>query len=156
MCSLKCAGVLSSERMKKNNPMKNKETRDKVSRTLKKIGHKPPIRGGNGTGMTEPQRILLNELNKQDESFRDEVVVKTMPYTHEFKSPYGYKVDIGSRKHKLAIEVDGSSHNTLKRIKCDKKKTEVLNLKGWRVLRFTNQQIMKSKMDCVQKVLSMI
>ena len=48
-----------SERMKKKNPMRKKETRLKVSATLKRIGHYPIIRGGNGQKMPLSQKILL-------------------------------------------------------------------------------------------------
>ena len=39
ICSPKCAGKISSERMKLKNPMSNEDTRIKVSETLKKIKH---------------------------------------------------------------------------------------------------------------------
>src|SRR3990167_4604174 len=49
----------SSIRMCKNNPMKNPKTRNKMSKTLKRIGHQPKIRRGNGTGMTKPEKVLM-------------------------------------------------------------------------------------------------
>ena len=48
-----------AERMRKNNPILKEETRVKVSRTLKKIGHKPTIQGGNGRPIPLPQRIIM-------------------------------------------------------------------------------------------------
>ena len=38
----------ASARMKANNPMSNPEAREKMAKTLKRIGHRPAIRGGNG------------------------------------------------------------------------------------------------------------
>ena len=155
-CSLKCSSFLTSERMKLKNPMKNKETRDKVKHSLIELRHKPIIQGGNGKGATIYQLNLYNELIKYNDSFEMELIEKTNPYTKEFKAPYHYKIDIGSRIYKLAIEIDGNSHNSLKIQECDKRKTQLLNLKGWKVLRLSNLQIQTELNLCVQTVLSMI
>lgn len=155
-CSLKCAGALSSIRMKKKNPMSNEETRKKVSLKLKEINHKPKILGGNGRGATVHQLKLYNEIVKYNESFEMELIEKTKELRKVFNSPTHYKIDIGSRIHKIAIEVDGISHKSLKVKECDKRKTELLSLKGWRVLRLSNSQIEKELNKCVQMVLSMI
>lgn len=156
VCSLKCRNKLSSERMVLNNPMELEETRLKVSNTLKEINHKPIIQGGNGRGATIEQLSLYNEISKIDGSFQMEYIERTMPFTKQFNSPYHYKIDIASKIHKIAIEIDGKSHNTLKIKECDKRKTELLNLKGWKVLRLSNFQIQKELENCVQMVLSMI
>jgi very-short-patch-repair endonuclease/predicted nucleic acid-binding Zn ribbon protein len=155
-CSNKCAGTLSSKRMKENNPMSNEETRGKVSKTLKAIRHKPLAQGGNGRGATIQQLKLYNELIKQDNSFEMELIESTIPYTNQFKAPKHYKIDIGSRIHMLAIEVDGVSHNSLKVRECDNRKDKLLALKGWKVLRLLNSQIDKELQSCVQMVLSTI
>lgn len=157
VCSTKCQGKLSSKRMKENNPMFIAENRKKASDRQKKIKHKPIIQGGNGRGATIQQLKLYNELIKIDNSFEMEVIEKTgKELSKKFKSPYHYKLDIASRIHLLCIEVDGASHNSLKTRECDKRKTELLNLKGWKVLRLSNYQIDKELKNCVQMVLSMI
>lgn len=156
VCSVKCQGVLTSERMKKNNPMFIQENREKASKRLKEIKHKPIIQGGNGRGATEEQMMLYNELNKVDGSFSIEYIEKTGKLRKQFKAPYHYKIDIASAIHKIAIEVDGASHNTLKVKECDQRKDQLLTLKGWRVLRLSNSQIQSELMSCVQRVLSMI
>lgn len=157
VCSVKCQGVLSSERMKINNPMFIEKYRKKASDRQKEIKHKPIIQGGNGRGATVPQLMLYNEIVKIDNSFEMEVIEKTgKELAKKFKAPYHYKLDIASRIHKLCIEIDGSSHNTLKVKECDKRKDKLLSLKGWKVLRLSNSQIEKELMNCVQMVLSMI
>lgn len=157
VCSVNCQGKLSSERMKIKNPMFISEYRKKASDRQKEIKHKPIIQGGNGRGATVAQLNLYNELIKIDNSFEMEVIEKTgKELAKKFKAPYHYKLDIASRIHKLCIEVDGSSHNSLKVKECDKRKTELLNLKGWKVLRLSNSQIEKELQNCVQMVLSMI
>jgi hypothetical protein len=155
-CSRKCANVLSSVRMTNNNPMVKDETRKKVSETLKKINHKPIIQGGNGRGATIQQLSLYNELIKTDNSFQMEYIEKTGKYAKQFNSPNHYKIDIASNIHMIAIEVDGNSHKVKKIIECDKRKTQILTLKGWKVLRLSNLQIQKELTNCVKMVLSMI
>jgi len=155
-CNLKCAGALSSIRMTEKNPMLNKETRDKVSDTLKKIGHKPIKQGGNGRGNTTEQQLLYEELIKINKSFVCEYIFKTKGLNEEKIYPTHYKIDIASKELMLAIEVDGVSHNSLKVRECDKKKTNLLLSQGWKVLRLSNSQIQKELQNCVQVVMSMI
>lgn len=156
VCSTKCSSVLSSERMTEDNPMKKTEVRKKVSKTLKKIKHKPIIQGGNGRGATVSQLSLYNELSKIDDSFCMEYIELTKGYKKEFNTPYHYKIDIASAIHKIAIEVDGVSHKSLKVKECDKRKKTVLTLKGWKVLRLSNSQIENELTNCVKMVTSMI
>lgn len=157
VCSAKCAGVLSSERMKIENPMHNEQTRQKVSETLKKIGHKPYIQGGNGRGATKSQLLLYNAITKLDDSFSMEYIERIPKKTRlEFKTPNHYKIDIASFFHKIAIEVDGVSHKNLKVKECDNRKNQVLFLRGWKVLRLSNSKIEKELESCVQMVMSMI
>jgi hypothetical protein len=156
VCSIKCQGFLSSERMKISNPMFIEENRLKVSKSLKEQNHKPIIQGGNGRGATIPQLLFYNELIKHDNSFEMEVIERTGNLAKLYKSPRHYKLDIASRLHNLCIEVDGTSHSSLKVKECDKRKTKVLNLKGWKVLRLSNSKIKNELQNCVQKVLSMI
>jgi hypothetical protein len=155
-CGVKCAGKLSSNRMKINNPMSNIETRKKVSNTLKKINHKPNIRGGNGTGLTIHQKMLFDKIVEIDDSFVCEYIFKTRDHTESKEYPNHYKIDIGSEKKMIAIEVDGNSHNLYKIKQCDIKKENLLNFARWKVLRFTNSQIQTNLESCVQTVLSMI
>lgn len=155
-CNVKCAGVLSSKRMIDENPMHKKEIREKVSNTLKIIGHKPLIRGGNGKGNTTEQQLLYNELVKINKSFVCEYVFKTKGLNAKKIYPTHYKIDIASKELMLAIEIDGRSHNSNKVKEWDKKKTNLLTSQGWRVLRLSNLQIQKELKNCVQVVMSMI
>jgi predicted nucleic acid-binding Zn ribbon protein len=157
ICSPKCAGKISSERMKLKNPMSNEDTRIKVSETLKKIKHKPFVMGGNGRCATVPQLSLYNELTKINDSFCMEYIERLgKENILKYKCPNHYKIDIASGVLKIAIEVDGPSHNSIKIKECDKKKEMILSSRGWKVLRFTNSQIMNELQNCVQTVMSMI
>ncbi len=98
------------------------------------------IRGGNGKGITIPQKILFERLGND---WKTEYVVKTKEIGGRKNGyPYGYKIDIANEELKLAIEVDGSSHAGRK--KQDEKKTTALNLLGWKVFRVSNKDIIKN------------
>lgn len=119
-------------------PVKKKRATARMMRTKRELGTLhiwSGERGGNGT-LTSPQEALLAALGKK---WKSEVVVKTLlprpPY------PRAYKIDIGRKDIKLGIEVDGKSHRTKKGILLDAKKTRVLLRRGWRVLRFTNEDV---------------
>jgi saccharopine dehydrogenase (NAD+, L-lysine-forming) len=70
--------------------------------------------------------------------------------------PYHFKLDIANKPLKVCVEVDGSSHNSLKVAAADKRKEDFLTGEGWTVLRFSNEQVMEHLEECVQKVLSSI
>ena len=94
------------------------QTRKRVSESLKLIGHKPKVRGGNGTGPTSTQHMLSHMCNLLVEH-----PIKTAGSGMQ-NVPNCYKVDLAEPSVKLAIEVDGSSHSSISRKAADKKKTE--------------------------------
>ena len=55
-----------------------------------------------------------------------------------------YIVDFYCAKARLVIELDGSQHYENEEIEYDKSRTEILNLKGLKVLRFSNIDVEKS------------
>ena len=65
-------------------------------------------------------------------------------YGYEIRrqSPIGnYIVDFVCRKKKIIIEIDGGQHNSPEIILADKKRTEYLTSKGYKVIRFWNNDI---------------
>lgn len=140
--------LYASKRMTDRNPMRVPSVREKVKNSLRRIGHKPRIRGGNGTGPTRPEKLLINALKCEWN-----VVVKTGA-KRGTGYPYNYKIDLGFPSLKIGIEVDGNSHSTLSRKAQDMKKQEFLEGIGWTILRFTNKQVMEDLEGCVQTVLS--
>ncbi len=143
---------LASERMKRNNPSKNPEVRQKISRSLKAMNHRPSIQGGNGRGLTVPQMLLVQRLSDFHPS--TEFVIPTGKRSQGYSTHY--KIDIAFPLQKVAIEVDGSSHYALKVQTADIKKTEFLNGLGWKVLRFSNQSVINDLETCVRTVVSTI
>lgn len=143
--------IYSSERMKKNNPMYKEDVRAKVSTTLRAMGWKPTVRGGNGTGPTVHQMLLASALG-----WEMEVVVPTGHWRDGSGYPTCYKIDIANPSLKIAIEVDGESHSSFLTKERDKKKERFLVGKGWKVVRFTNKDVGSDLNGCVKTVLSMI
>ena len=156
--NIECSNVGRSlgmkEERKLHNPMWNEESRKRTSASLKAIGHRPPIRGGNGTGMTEPQKRLYDLLGK---GWDTELPIKVGAYLRmEFNTPGSYKVDLGNKELKLAIEVDGNSHGTLARKQQDAKKDAVLKLLGWTVLRYRNERVMSETDLVMAEIMSIV
>jgi hypothetical protein len=141
-------GILSA-RMKADNPMKKPGVKERAMARLKEIGHKPKIQGGNGRGPTIPQKMLNDILGWEMEA----VIPTSKP--HGLGWPHAYKVDIASREHMVAVEVDGSSHCSLERRAQDRKKDEFLNGLGFKVLRFKNREILKNPEGCAARAWSL-
>ena len=138
-------------KFRKTNGMHNPAVREIVSTKLRAMKWMPPVRKGNGTGPTIHQLAIASALGWQME-----VAIPTKRKSSERLYPTCYKVDVGNSELKVAIEVDGNSHLTLKRKAQDEKKDAFLRSIGWTVLRFTNKQVAGHLEDCVQTVLSTI
>jgi len=126
------------ERVRALNPMESLETRRKVSSILKAMKHEPSERGGNGHGLTVPQKILMDALG---ENWIAEYALSLGKKTPGY--PTCYKVDLANPGLKVAIEVDGASHHSRKAQ--DEKKDQKLASLGWKVLRFWNKEILSWK-----------
>ena len=142
----------SSKRMKKNNPMTNETYKNKMIKTLKKIGHKPPVQGGNGKSMPIPQKILLDALGIEWEA---EYAVPTK-LRKSGSYPTCYKIDIANSKLKIGIEVDGNSHGVIKRQEQDKKKTNFLISKGWIIKRYKNKEVITNLEKVIEDIYGII
>lgn len=143
----------ASARMTARNPMARPDVRAKVSQSLQARGHRPPERGGNGREPPLAELMLLAIVGGL--GFTGQVAIPT-------KQPRGsgyptcYKVDAGNALLKIAIEADGASHNALTRQAQDRKKDDLLDGLGWKVLRFTNAEILGSPENVWTTVLSTI
>ena len=143
----------ASARMLANNPMRNEETRKKVSETLRAINHAPKIRGGNGKPATAAESALALILDGLGFMPQHAILTK-MPMGSGY--PPCYKPDSANVALKLAVEADGNSHALLSRQAQDAKKDEFLRGLGWTVLRFTNHTILTEPAQVLKTVLSTI
>ena len=133
-----CCSPSCSKRWK--NPMHNNESKEKMKASLRRIGHAPAIRGGNGKLPSPAQLCLWHALGH---GWEMELPIKTHAGHLNGVYPNCYKVDIGNEKKKIAIEVDGSSHSASERLSQDFKKDEKLKELGWTVFRISNEDAMK-------------
>ena len=129
-------------------PMRNPESKAKLSRTLKKMGWRPPVHGGNGRPMPEPQRLLLAALGSR---FIPEFPV-TIPDSSNHRGHY--LIDLAYPHGEVAVEVDGRSHNTVKQRRRDRRKDRILRKLGWKVFRFSNQEVLSSPSSVAEQIRS--
>jgi very-short-patch-repair endonuclease len=82
--------------------------------------------------MTNAERKLwwhLRRLPNPDAHFRRQATIGP------------YYADFACHHHRLVIEVDGSGHGEDQQIAADTRRTEFLNARGYRVLRFWNNEV---------------
>ena len=123
------------ERIRNLNPTSDPTVRAKISRTLKAMKHSPSVRGGNGTGLTEPQAFMMDALGA---GWIAEFALSLGQRQASY--PTHYKMDLANPALKIGIELDGNSHYARKAQ--DEKKDAKLASLGWTVLRFWNRDIL--------------
>ncbi len=128
------------------NPMHRPEVREKVSQSLKRQGHKPPVQGGNSRNVPWPQMLLYSILKGRcgPQLWSLEYVESNGKGARAAGLPQHYKIDIACPERMIAIEVDGLSHGSLARRAQDERKTSVLRSRGWEVLRFSNYEVLEA------------
>lgn len=131
-CSRSCAKKLT-------NPSSREDVRKKISGTLRAMGHRPVVRGGNGAGMTGPQKALLAALG---DGWIAEHVVNVWKGKRVPGVPGHYKIDLANIEMMIALEVDGGSHGPASRKEQDQRKDQFLAGEGWSVFRVTNERAM--------------
>jgi very-short-patch-repair endonuclease len=92
--------------------------------------------------MTDAERIVWYALraHRLGASFRRQ-------------TPMGpYVVDFVCHAAKLVIEVDGGQHFEPKRIAYDMRRRAYLSAQGFRILRFTNLDVMKNKSGVLETI----
>ena len=64
-----------------------------------------------------------------------------------------YIADFVSLKNRLVIEVDGEYHQTAEQQLADQYRTDYLQQKGYRVIRFTNHQVLTDTESVMSKII---
>lgn len=94
--------------------------------------------------MTEQERKLWQFLRKKS--------IDGLKFRRQY--PIGnYIVDFICNEKKLIIEVDGGQHNEAQNIAYDKERTEFLENKGYKVIRFWNSDIDNNIEGVYQEIL---
>ena len=65
----------------------------------------------------------------------------------------GYIADFACAEHRLIIEIDGATHSLDKQIERDYHRDAALIALGWRVIRFTNDEVLNRMDDVCTHVL---
>lgn len=136
-CSISCS-------KRHENAMMSPVTREKVSQTMRRLGHQPRLRGGNGRPMPAVQQAMLSLLGTQ--WVAEHAIPTRMPRTKGW--PTCFKIDLANPTRMIAIELDGHSHETPSRREQDRRKTAFLAASGWSVVRVTNERALKLCTTC--------
>ena len=67
-----------------------------------------------------------------------------------------YFVDFVCREKRLVVEVDGATHSTAEELASDSRRTAVLDTEGYRVIRFTNQQVYENVEAALEEILRVL
>jgi len=114
----------------------------KMQATMRARGIRPKWIGGNGRGITTPQRILWEALRSP---WMCEYPVPVTP--RRAGLPTCFYLDLAHPEKRIAIEVDGGSHRMLIWKDRDARKEQHLRSIGWTVARFWNEDILKWKLS---------
>ena len=92
--------------------------------------------------MTESERILWNTLRKEIKS-----------YKFRRQHPIGdYIADFLCVQLKLVIEVDGEYHHTPEQQAKGQLRTDYLESKGYRVIRFSNEEVNTDPKEVIRQI----
>lgn len=111
--------------------MKARQVAQRASARMK--GKPPAFRGGNGAPRTEFIETVTPGMVAA--GFTPEYIIKTAGHGTAHKPPDHYKADFANPKIMRVVEFDGQSHRGQKRQEQDRRKTEVLEALGWKVIR---------------------
>lgn len=127
------------------NPIYNPIIRAKAQTMAREKGYRHLV-GGNGH-LTIPQQLLAARLGW---------AVEVSIATQTGHSPYRYIADIAEPTLKIAIEIDGRSHQSAQGKQRDMEKEACLQALGWHVLRFSNTHVLSALNDVVATILHVV
>jgi hypothetical protein len=139
--------------MKTNNPMHRGDNLERMKETLKRMGHMPKVRGGNGNGATKAELAMVAAMGA---GWTMQWVVKTGHCRDGSGYPPCYKIDLANPSLMVGIEVDGGSHASPSRKAQDKKKEDFLRGLGWIILRVSNRQALEETQSTISKLKALI
>lgn len=134
------------EYMKNNNPVYIPGVIEKANKTRLKYGKLPNnFKYGNGK-ISKYESMVYNDLIISGFYYNYAINTKlardAFPENHY---PNAYKPDFTNIEKKLCVEIDGHSHNSKSGKLTDAKKDKCLKFLGFKVVRFTHEQIDKGE-----------
>ena len=103
-------------------------------------------------------RLLQNWRELTDKQTRAELVFERelakLGLRYRFQDlKWRYIIDFTLPDQKIAIEIDGASHNSKEAKEKDEKRDAWLRGIGWKICRFTNEEVQESASGCVGRLL---
>lgn len=136
-------------RMIENNPARRPDYRDKVVQTvLSKSGYCNNFVAGNGK-VSNVEMLVYDALIEMGFVYNFAIptseAISAFPERHYAKN---YKPDFTLVGRRVCVELDGDDHDP----ELDAKKDECLNYLGFKVYRFTNDQVKKDPQRIIEEV----
>ena len=88
-------------------------------------------------------KVLRNKMTKAEDIMWNNLRTKKLN-NYKFRRQHpvlNYIADFYCHELRLIIEIDGGYHNNIKQAEYDQKRTDILNLNGIKVIRFTNDEV---------------
>jgi 5-methyltetrahydrofolate--homocysteine methyltransferase len=111
-------------------------------------------------GKTKWQYVIAARKLRQEETEAEEVLWNALRGKRlnglEFRRQHPYEntiLDFFCVEHQLVVELDGSVHDLPDQSETDEERTKFLNEHGLKVIRFRNEEILKSLPIVLQKIL---
>lgn len=106
-------------------------------------------------GLSETQKRECLQSNRTHCEGLVEEALLSRGVDYQFQFPVGpYFVDFHIKPGKLAIEIDGGYHITFEQKEKDANRTDHLRRLGWRVIRFTNQEVRGNVSGIVDRIIA--
>ena len=126
------AAHAAAQKRRFSDPAQREQNRQRAFKLIEQ-GKIIPFGGrghGNGGEPTKAEASLFKRLRRY--GFQREVVVKA----GKIANVNWYRLDLAHLEARVAVEIDGSSHEAKRRRESDSKKDSFLTSQGWTVLRF--------------------
>lgn len=101
--------------------------------------------------LTDMANDLLKSPTRGEEQMKEILESKNIEFIQQYPivdtHKHRYIIDFYLPKHKKYIEIDGGYHDKPEQIKRDKKKENILNATGRKLIRYTNDEVRKMYLE---------
>jgi len=125
------------------------ETKNKIrSARLRYMKENPEKTAWRKSNISYPEKLFLNKIQELNWDKKYLIIRE--------KSFFPYFIDFAFENEKIAIEIDGSQHLEKNRKESDDRKDKLLVESGWKVIRFTENEIKINIGKCIRLIEYMI